>query len=106
MDREGDQRLQDALQYLEGLKAGFERYSSDVGPAIQRHFAAIARGESPQGMPPDVREALASLLSGKGNVEDAQAQVADIRGFPETAASHRARRDEFWKKAAEVRTGR
>ncbi|MDP9480225.1 MAG: hypothetical protein M3R38_31950 [Actinomycetota bacterium] len=98
--------MQDALRYLEGMKAGFERAASDAGPAIQKHFAAAVRGESPQGMPPDVRETIADLLSGKGNIEDAQARVASIRGFPETAKRHEAQRDEFWRKAGEMRARR
>jgi hypothetical protein len=103
MDREREAKLQDALQNLKAWEDTLERYVKDAGPTIRKHFAAVTRGQTPQGMSPEVRDAFVKFLSIKANVENAVAQVAEVQGFPEDAAQRREERDKFWEKADEVR---
>ncbi len=98
--------LQDAIRHRNDMKAAFDRITEDAGPKVQKHVAAIVRGERAGDMTPEVREATAQILGGRGYVEDAEAQVARVRGYPKEAKRREAQRDIFWRKRNEIQAGR
>lgn len=94
--------LWDALRHRDDIKAAFDHLVEDVGLEIQKHAAAVARGDRIGDIPPEAREAIARILNGKVYIEDAEAQIARIRGYTTTAEHHEAQRDHFWRKRQEI----
>jgi hypothetical protein len=98
--------LQDALQYRDNTEAAFDQLAASVGMNILKQAAAVSRGESTAGIPPEALEGIAQLLNGKGHIEDAQAQISRIRGYPEAAEFHEAQRDNYWRMRDKIRASR
>ena len=95
--------LQDALQYRDNTEAAFDQLAASVGMNIQKHAAAVIRGEKIVGIPHEALEDIAQLLNGKGHLEDAEAQLSRIRGYPEAAEFHEAQRDNYWSMREKIR---
>jgi hypothetical protein len=98
--------LQDALQYRDNTEAAFDRVAASVGMNIQKQAAAVSRGARTAGIPPEALEGIAQLLNGKGHLEDAEAQISRIRGYPEAAEFHEAQRDHYWRMRDKIRASR
>ena len=106
-DPDNAEDLQDALQYRDNTEAAFDQVAASLGMNIQKHAAAVSRGESTAGITtPEALEGIAQLLNGKGHLEDAQAQISRMRGCPEAAEFHEAQRDNYWRMRDKIRASR
>jgi hypothetical protein len=105
-DPDNAEDLQDALQYRDNTEAAFDQVAASLGMNILKHAAAVSRGESTAGITPEALEGIAQLLNGKGHIEDAQAQISMMRGYPEAAEFHEAQRDNYWRMRDKIRASR
>jgi hypothetical protein len=105
-DPDNAEDLQDALQYRDNTEAAFDQLAASLGMNILKHAAAVSRGESTAGITPEALEGIAQLLNGKGHIEDAQAQISRMRGYPEAAEFHEAQRDHYWRMRDKIRASR
>jgi hypothetical protein len=96
--------LQDALQYRDNTEAAFDQLAASLGMNILKQAAAVSRGARTAGIPPEALEGIAQLLNGKGHIEDAQAQISRIRGYPELRCS--MKRSETTTGGCATRSGR
>jgi hypothetical protein len=98
--------LQDDLQYRDNTEAAFDQLAASLGMNILKHAAALSRGKGIAGIRPEALEGIAQLLNGKGHIEDAQAQISRMRGYPEAAEFHEAQRDHYWRMRDKIRASR
>ena len=89
MDYTNSAELQSALQHHENMEAALDRVLASVGIAVADHANEVLKRDRTQGIPPEAREGIAQILHGKGHIEDADAQVLKLRGYPEAARYHK-----------------
>jgi hypothetical protein len=105
-DPDNAEDLQYALQYRDNTEAAFDQLAASLGMNILKHAAALSRGASTAGITPEALEGIAQLLNGKGHLEDAQAQISRMRGYPEAAEFHEAQRNHYWRMRDKIRACR
>ena len=106
-DPDNAEDLQDALQYRDNTEAAFDQLAASLGMNILKQAAALSRGASTAGITtPEALEGIAQLLNGKGHLEDAQAQISRMRGYPEAAEFHEAQRNHYWRMRDKIRASR
>jgi hypothetical protein len=106
MDDANSAELQSALQHRENLEAALDRVLASVGVAVANHANEVLRGDRTEGIPPEAREGIAQILHGKGHIEDADAQILKLRGYPDAASYHEDRRDNYWRLREAIRARR
>lgn len=105
MDDTNNVELQSALQHRESTEAALDRVVASVGLDVVTHQNEILRGDRTEGIPPDAREGIAQILDAKGHIEDADAQILTLRGYPDAARYHEERRDNCWRHRDRIRAG-
>ena len=98
--------LQSALQHRRDVEAALDRIVASVGITVVAHMNEVLRGDRTGGIPPDAREGIVQILNAKGYVEDADAQVLKLRGYPGAARHHEDRRDNYWRLREAIKAGR
>lgn len=106
MDDTSSAELQGALRHRENMEAALDRVLASVGIAVANHANEVLRGDRTDGIPSEAREGIAQILHGKGHIEDADAQILKLRGYPEAARYHEDRRDSYWRLREAIKAGR
>ena len=105
MDDANQLELEAARQYRDNIDNALERTVNRFGTDVAKYVNAAIDETKAQEIPGEARIGISQILQAKAHLEEAEAQICELEGFPDSAASHRATSQTYLRRRARFMEG-